>query len=74
VGKLVRLAAEPFGARTLVPITNPREVLAVSADVAAVPPCAKDKGVVSPEIEIPVIFLLSSTTVVPPTLIAIFAP
>jgi hypothetical protein len=36
------------------------------------PPWATVSGVVRPVIEIAVMFLLSSTTVVPPTLIAIF--
>jgi hypothetical protein len=38
VGKDVRLAAEPVGARTSVPMTNPKLVLAPLVVVAPVPP------------------------------------
>jgi hypothetical protein len=54
VGKEVRLAAEPLGDRTSVPMTNPRLVLASPAVEAPVPPSATAKSVI-PVIEPPVI-------------------
>ena len=44
VGKLVRLAALPVGARTSVPITSPSPVRALAALVAPVPPLAMEIG------------------------------
>ena len=54
VGNEVRLAAEPLGDRTSVPMTNPRLVLAPEAVDAPVPPSATAKSVM-PVIEPPVI-------------------
>lgn len=70
VGNDVKLAADPVGAKTSVPITKPRFVLASAAVDAAVPPSAKAKSVM-PVIDPPVIATLDAAWVAivpsPPT-------
>jgi hypothetical protein len=57
VGKDVRLAAEPLGARTSVPMTKPRFVRAVAVVVAPVPPLATATVPVTLD-AVPVVFWL----------------
>ena len=58
VGKLVKLAADPLGAKTSVPITNPRFVRAPGAVVAPVPPEATASVADSPA-AVPVVLWLN---------------
>jgi len=58
VGKLVKLAADPLGANTSVPITKPRFVLAPDAVVAPVPPLTTATVPVTLD-AVPVVFWLS---------------
>lgn len=58
VGKLVKLAADPDGDSTSVPITRPRFVLAFAAVVAPVPPEATASVADSPA-AVPVVFWLN---------------